>query len=82
MLSPGDLGLHAVFLTGAAFCFWHGVRGLRGGPVWIDATDELDERDDFELRPLALHGMRARVLGSIYFLTGIGCVAVVLRMHF
>ena len=76
MISSGDLAVTLAFSAAALFCFWNGVRGMRGGPLWVDASE------DDELRPHAIHGAGARVLGTIYLLTGGGCVFAVLRIYF
>jgi hypothetical protein len=76
MISTGDLAVSVGFLAGAIFCSWHGIRGLRGGPLWVDASDDTDE-----LRTHAVHGKGAFVLGVVYLATAAGCVAVILQMY-
>lgn len=62
--------------AGSVFCFWHAARGLRGGPLWIDASD-----DDDELRVHAIYANGARLLGLIYLATGVGCLFAIWRTY-
>lgn len=70
-----DVIVFVFFLLGAGFCFLHARAGMRGGPLWIDGSDADDDVEPHEIR-----GGRAKALGMLYLLTGLGCLVAALRV--
>lgn len=73
--------LTIVLALGGALCGVQAVRGLRGGPLWIDGFDaEFPRGNTLQPHPRRLIGRGARVLGLMYLVTAVGCVLAILSI--